>query len=69
MPTDTESLNLYDQGIISALDLFEQDHGGIKVLTIKIQCPKCGHIWGIKIDDYASDLDIPQKRFACSNCA
>lgn len=69
MSADTETLSLYEQGLISALDLFEQDRGGIKVLTIKVQCPKCGHTWGIKIDDYNSSLDIPSKKFVCSNCS
>ena len=38
------------------------------LVTVKVQCPECGHAWGIKIDDFDSSVDIPEKRFKCTNC-
>jgi DNA-directed RNA polymerase subunit M/transcription elongation factor TFIIS len=51
----------------TAFDLFEQDYN-LKLLTVKVQCPKCGHIWGIKADDYNKFADIPERKFTCESC-
>jgi hypothetical protein len=51
----------------TAFDKFQKEYD-VKLLTIKIQCPKCGHIWGVKIDDYSKTVDIPARKFACVEC-
>ncbi len=38
------------------------------LLTVKVQCPNCGHVWGIKVDDYEFSTDIPEKKFQCQDC-
>ena len=58
---------LYAKDEISALDLFMFENK-IFVLTLKVSCPKCGHVWGIHIDDYDDVLDIPDRKFRCTNC-
>lgn len=57
----------YMEDRCTAIDLFEKDYQ-LKVLTIKVQCLKCGHAWGIRIDDYNQSIDIPLKKFQCTNC-
>lgn len=60
--------NVFGDPIIgTAFDLFESDYK-VKLLTIKLQCPKCGHIWGVKIEDYDSMSDIPDRKFKCTEC-
>jgi transposase-like protein len=44
------------------------DSYGLNLLTVKVQCPNCNHIWGIKIDDYDDTEDIPERKFKCSEC-
>jgi len=61
------TLEDYKRKSCTALDLFENDYN-LKILTIKVQCPVCGHGWGIRIDDYKQSLDIPDKKFKCGNC-
>jgi hypothetical protein len=38
------------------------------LLTIKVMCPKCGHIFGIHIDDYDLCEHIPSRKFVCREC-
>ena len=51
----------------TSLQNFEEEYE-LVLLTVKVQCPKCGNIWGIRVDDYNSSLDIPEKKFQCTNC-
>lgn len=51
----------------TAFENFEREYG-LLLLTIKVSCPKCGHTWGIKIDDYNSSVDIPERKFKCTEC-
>jgi hypothetical protein len=48
-------------------DLFEGDYS-IKLVTIKLECPVCGHTWGVKLDDYDEYHQIPDRKFVCQNC-
>jgi len=41
---------------------------GLRLETIKLMCPKCGNSWGIRLSDYPSLADIPNKKFYCLNC-
>jgi hypothetical protein len=38
---------------------------GLYVLTIKVQCPKCGHVWGVKLSE---QTEIPKHKFICLYC-
>ena len=49
------------------LDRLETEHK-LKVLTIKVECSNCGHIWGVKIDDHENKIYIPRRKFICTNC-
>jgi hypothetical protein len=40
----------------------------VEVVTIKLKCKKCGHEWGVKIDEYNSILDVPERKFKCMEC-
>jgi hypothetical protein len=51
----------------TVFDLFEGDYS-IKLITIKLQCPVCGHTWGVKLDDYDEYHQIPDRKFSCQNC-
>jgi hypothetical protein len=57
----------YIRGNGTAIDAFESDYG-LNVLTIRVECPKCGHIWGIKVDEFNDNMDIPERRFICMEC-
>ena len=58
---------LYAKNEISGLDLFMFENK-IFILTLKVACPKCGHVWGIHIDDYNDTTDIPDRKFKCTIC-
>jgi hypothetical protein len=64
---DTNILNKLDTGEICSLDLFELEHN-LLIVTIKVECPKCGHRWGIKVEDFESLKAIPKNRFSCTEC-
>jgi hypothetical protein len=49
-------------------DIFEGDYS-IKLVTIKLKCPVCGHTWGVKLDDYDQYHQIPDRKFSCQNCS
>jgi hypothetical protein len=61
-----EQLGYEDSGL-TYIDLFNQ-HYGLKVLTIKVECPVCHHTWGIKIENYNKSSDIPERKFICDYC-
>ena len=67
MKFDTETLERLNTGEMGTLELFGIEHG-VFVLTVKVSCPKCGHSWGIKVDDYDSSLHIPKRKFVCAKC-
>jgi hypothetical protein len=60
-------MKLNEKANETAFDLFEHDYD-LQLLTVKVQCPKCGHVWGIKVDDYNKSLDIPERKFDCEVC-
>jgi hypothetical protein len=51
----------------TVFDWFEDDYS-VKLITIKLQCPICGHMWGVKLDDYDEYHQVPDRKFACQNC-
>lgn len=59
--------NFGDGATMTTFDHFHWDYG-LNLITIKVECPECGHAWGIKIDDYIRAIDIPEHKFACTNC-
>lgn len=64
---DPDTLNKLNTGEICALDLFELEHK-LLIVTLKVECPKCGHRWGIKVEDFESLRSIPKNRFTCTVC-
>jgi hypothetical protein len=65
---DGETLNGLIRGELSTLDLFEMEHE-LSVLTVKVKCPMCHHVWGIRCDEYESLISIPRRKFICTNCS
>ena len=63
----TAILNELDTGEISPLDLFEYEQHLI-LINVKVECPKCGHRWAIKTDEFDSLAHIPKRRFICTEC-
>lgn len=59
--------NELDNKAVTPIDLFEQFYN-LKMLTIKVQCPNCGHAWGIRISDYDLSIHIPKRKFICTEC-
>lgn len=55
------------QAVLTPFDRFMIDYN-MNLLTIKVQCRSCGHIWGVKVDDYNKPADIPEKKFTCTEC-
>jgi transposase-like protein len=51
----------------TAFDWFEDDYS-VKIITIKLQCPVCGHTWGVRLDDYDAYHQVPDRKFSCQNC-
>lgn len=60
-------LNELNTGVISPLDLFESEQHLI-LINIKVECPKCGHRWAIKTDEFDNLAHIPKRRFICTEC-
>ncbi len=51
----------------TTLEQFALDYD-LNLITIKVQCKKCGHAWGVKISDYDHTEDIPDHKFTCNDC-
>jgi hypothetical protein len=64
LPYGSEKLNPAS----TIFDLFEEDYL-IKLVTIKLQCPACGHTWGVKLSDYDEYHQIPDRKFICQECS
>ena len=62
-------LGEYEKGrpTSTIFDVFEDDYS-IKLITIKVECPTCGHTWGVKLDDYDEYHQVPDRKFVCQNC-
>jgi len=41
---------------------------GLRLETIKLVCPKCGNVWGVRVGDYESPNDVPGRKLVCLEC-
>lgn len=56
----------FNQGIISSFDIFQLEHN-LYLLSIKVQCPKCGHTWTVRFKEGSNS--IPKRELLCTNCS
>lgn len=53
---------------VTVLDLFKQDYPSIELETIKVKCIHCGHSWGIRLTDWTSYAEVPERKLHCMTC-
>lgn len=57
-----------DQGI-SLQTLMAKYRPNIKLIRISLRCPRCGHEWGVKIDNLDNIPSRDEAKFLCFECA